>query len=122
MKTIRISDEVWKAFEKHGKFGETPDDVLRRVLGVSQNKKRAGSKWNKVATDRMVARVDNGELSIKFHSGPSKRWHLPSKDDKTGIRKVRDDAVKFAAGVGAAFGQLQAVKKALTDAGYYVAK
>ncbi|SRR6266700_3748844 len=32
MKTIRISEEVWAAMAVRGKFGETPDDVLRRVL------------------------------------------------------------------------------------------
>lgn len=120
MKTIRISDEVWKAFEKHGKFGETPDDVLRRVFEISRHKKRSGSTWNKVATNRMIARAENGELSIKFASGSSKRWALPSKDDKAGIRKVRDEAVKFAEGVGASSGQLYAVMKALTEAGYHL--
>ena len=122
MKTIRISDEVWRAFEKQGKFGETPDDVLRRVFGVSRNKKRTGSTWTKVATNRMVARVADRELSVRFKSGDAKRWTLPARDDKVAIRKVRDEAVNFAEGVGAVFGQLQAVKKALTDARYYVAK
>jgi len=70
----------------------------------------------------MVARVEYGELGIKFASGQSKRWSLPSRDDKAAIRKVRDEAVKFAEAAGAVFGQLQAVKKALTDTGYYVAK
>ena len=32
MKTIRISEEVWAAMAVRGKFGETPNDVLRRVL------------------------------------------------------------------------------------------
>jgi len=122
MKTIRISDEVWKAFEKHGKFAETPDDVLRRTFGLNRNKKRAGSTWNKVATNRMVARAENGELSIKFASGSSKRWALPSKDDKAGIRKVRDEAVKFADGAGATSGQRHAVMKTLTEAGYHLAR
>jgi hypothetical protein len=122
MKTIRISDEVWKAIERHGKFGETPDDVLRRAFGLGRNKKRAGSTWNKVATDRMVARAADGELSVRFASGQAKQWALPPRDDKAAIRKVRDEAVKFAEGAGAAFGQLQAVKKTLTDAGYHIAK
>jgi negative regulator of replication initiation len=34
MRTIRISDEVWTAMAKHGKFGETPDDVFRRILKI----------------------------------------------------------------------------------------
>jgi hypothetical protein len=70
----------------------------------------------------MVARVDDGQLNIRFNSGHTKRWALPSRDDKAAIRKVRDEAVKFAEGTGVVFGQLQAVKKALTEAGYYVAK
>ncbi|MBI4192813.1 MAG: hypothetical protein HY525_20050 [Betaproteobacteria bacterium] len=122
MKTIRISDEVWKAIEKHGKFMETPDDVLRRVLGVSQNRKRAGSKWNKVATDRMVARVRNSEMSIGFASGLERRWKLPSRDNKLEIRKVRDEAVRFAKGAKATPGQVNAVFKALTHAGYHLTK
>ena len=122
MKTIRISDEVWKAFEKHGRFAETPDDFLRRAFGLGRNKKRAGSTWKKVATNRMVARAENGELNIRFASGSSKRWALPSKDDKAGIRKVRGEALKFAAGAGASSGQLQAVMKALTEGGYHLTK
>ena len=34
MKTIRISDDVWEAMAEHGKFGETPDDVFRRILKI----------------------------------------------------------------------------------------
>jgi len=35
MKTIRISDEVWAEIAKRGKFGETEDDVLQRIFGIS---------------------------------------------------------------------------------------
>ena len=34
MKTIRISNDVWEAMAEHGKFGETPDDVFRRILKI----------------------------------------------------------------------------------------
>ena len=122
MKTIRISDEVWKAFERHGKFGETPDDVLRRAFGLSGIKKRSGSTWNKIATNRMLARVASGELRIEFASGASRQWALPSKEDKAGIRKVRSDALRFAEGAGATTGQLNAVLKALTEGGYHLTK
>ena len=37
MRTIRISDAVWKAMAEYGKFGETADDVLRRILKVSES-------------------------------------------------------------------------------------
>ncbi len=34
MRNIRISEEVWKEIANRGKFGETEDDVLRRVFGI----------------------------------------------------------------------------------------
>ena len=40
MKTIRISEDVWEAMAKRGKFGETPDDVLRREFGIKEPSKR----------------------------------------------------------------------------------
>jgi negative regulator of replication initiation len=46
MKTIRISDDVWKAMAKHGNFGETPDDVFRRILKIDGNA-RSGEKQRK---------------------------------------------------------------------------
>lgn len=47
MKTIRISDDVWNAMAEHGKFGETPDDVFRRILKIDGNEVRAGEKQRK---------------------------------------------------------------------------
>ena len=35
-KTIRISYPVWEAMVKEGKFGETPDDYLRRKFGLKE--------------------------------------------------------------------------------------
>src|SRR5437870_1414719 len=44
MKTIRISEEVWAAMAFRGKFGETPDDVLRRVLiGDTPGRKKSNA-------------------------------------------------------------------------------
>jgi hypothetical protein len=34
MRTIRISEEVWNEIAKRGKFGETPDDVLKGVFNI----------------------------------------------------------------------------------------
>jgi hypothetical protein len=47
---------------------------------------------------------------------------LPDVTDKKGIRTVRDLAVEFARQNGASIGQENAVKKALTDAGYWLVK
>jgi hypothetical protein len=42
MKTIRIDDEVWAALQKRARaFEDTPNSVLRRVLGIDRlNSKR----------------------------------------------------------------------------------
>ena len=48
MKTIRISDDVWKAMAEHGKFGETPDIVLRRILKIDGNNIDSGTKREKL--------------------------------------------------------------------------
>ena len=39
-----------------------------------------------------------------------------------GIRKIRDEAVYFAKNNGATSGQINAVKKTLTEAGYHITK
>ncbi len=34
MRTIKISEEVWNEIAKRGKFGETEDDVLKRIFNI----------------------------------------------------------------------------------------
>lgn len=120
MKTIRISNEVWNAIAKRGKFGETPDDVLRRVFRI--NSVRKANMHRRVAIRKLSANVVNGMLSVAFTDGPSKKWQLPHKDNKREIRIVRDKALAFAEQQGATEGQLKAVIKAMTNAGFYLMK
>ncbi len=126
MKTIRISDGVWDEIVRRGKFGETSDDVLRRVFGIEQAQDAAESMRNKVrkrfADRKMSARLENGQLVVEFYDGPSGRWTLPPKNDKNGIRAIRDQAVEFAKKNGGTLGQMHAVMKALTDKGYHLTK
>jgi hypothetical protein len=127
MKTIRISQAVWDEIAKLGKFGETPDDVLRRkfnlVPAVSDDdgfRKRAPIDR---AKRRMSARVtDDGYLLIEFLGGQSNKWKLPSKHDKNGIRRVKGLAIEFAQNNEASLGQINAVVKAMTDAEYWTTK
>jgi len=127
MRTIRISEEVWNEIAKEGKFGETPDDVFRRVFkltpvavsDVGFQKKKLIDR----AIRRMSARVtDDGYLLVNFLGGPSNKWKLPSKDDKNGIRGVKKLAVEFAENNKASIGQVNAVIKAMTDAEYWTTK
>lgn len=124
MRTIRISDEVWRAIAKTGKFGETPDDVLRRVFRIrgASGSGSTGGLRQRVATQRMSAKVNGQEFNISFLDGASKVWSLPKRDDKVGIRRVKEAAVQFAKENGASNGQVYAVMKALTEAGYHLTK
>jgi len=71
----------------------------------------------------MSAREEDEQLVIMFEDGASKKWDLPDKTDKDGIRALRDEAVAFALKNGASDpGQTNAVRKALTDAGYHLIK
>lgn len=129
-RTISISTEVWNEIAKRGRFGETPDDVLRRVFKLE--KKRgpdggtvpAGFRTRTcVASRPLSAKVEKGVLRLAFADGPSYRWLLASRADKDIIRQVRRDAVAWAEENGATNpGQTNAVKKALTDARYYLTK
>ncbi len=122
MRTIRISEDVWDEIAKRGEFGETVDDVLRRVFGIEETNRIEPKKRRNLAQDRMSSRVSDGYLVVSFNSGPNKRWILPEKGNREGIRSVRESAVEFAQDHGATLGQRNAVKKALTDAGYYVSR
>ncbi len=122
MRTVRISDDVWEEIAKRGKFGETVDDVLRRVFEIETPSTTSSRRSPRLSQDRMSSRVSSGTLIVSFYSGPNKRWKVPEKGSKADIRRIRDEAVEFAQEHGATLGQMNAVRKALTDAGYYVSR
>jgi hypothetical protein len=124
MRTIRISEEVWQAIAKRGRFGETVDDVLRRELKVDGAiREPLGFRTRqRFAKKKMSARIEDGYLIVEFYGGPSNKWSLPSKTDKITIGSVRKQAVKFAEDNGATDGQVHAVIKAMTDKGYHLTK
>ena len=126
MRTIKISDEVWDVIERNGKFRETEDDVLRRLLNISSN----GTKENvearawkeRRATVRMTQNVQNNELILKFDSGATFRQPLPAKESISEIRRVRDAAIEFVKKNGGTKGQEHAAIRALTSRGYHVTR
>lgn len=128
MRTIRISEGVWNEIANRGKFGETPDDVLRRVFNISPAVVNNDVVFHKKepidrARRRMSARVtDDGYLMVEFLGGQKNKWKLPLKTDKDGIRKVKKLAVEFAENNDASTGQVNAVIKAMTDAEYWTTK
>jgi hypothetical protein len=131
MRTIRISEDVWQAIADRGKFGETEDDVLRRVFELDETtvktrpvgSGRIGRGNRRFAAKRMSRWVRDGQFVIEFEDGARQQWLLPQKDDKDGIRRVRDAAVQWALEQGASDpGQKNDVVKGLTEAGYHVSR
>ena len=139
MRTIEISDAVWNEIAARGKFGEIEDNVLRRVfklpatdetgnesksksISTPANKSTSGARRRSFATKRLSCNVARNQLHVAFQDGEPQSWTLPSTSDKVAIRIVRDKAVKFAQEHGATIGQINAVKKALTDNGYHLTK
>ena len=133
MKSISVSVSVWEAIASRGKFGETEDDVLRRVFGLSGNaaesapraataNRNSNGPRRSFATDKLSSYISGNELRVAFASGASKSWKLPPKSDKAALRSVRDAATSFAESKGATLGQINAVKKTLTDSGYHLLK
>ena len=129
---IRVSGAVWNAIAERGKFGETEDDVLRRVFGLLpqldpeqpvSGKRGTGRRAPRRATKRMSVYVERSRLFVQFADDEKSWWDLPDPTDKRAIRRIRDEAVAFALAHGATDpGQTNAVKKALTDAGYHLTR
>ena len=128
--SINVSQAVWNAIAERGKFGESEDDVLRRVFSLAPNRdaeqstRSEGGAKRRLATKRMSTRVGHGRFVVEFvEDGIREEWELPDKSDKAAIRSVRDEAVAFALQHGATKpGQTNAVRKKLTENGYYLTK
>jgi hypothetical protein len=74
------------------------------------------------ATQKMTTYIARNEFFIEFQDGASASWALPDAKDKTAIKAVLDKAVRFAREHGASMGQMNAVRKKLTDEGYHLTK
>lgn len=143
MRSIQVSEAVWQEIAKRGNFGETEDDVLRRVFDlpptsegipspmpdpkeqqVSSGSGRSARRGRRssYATRRLSSYINGGMLHVEFAGGPRHSWPLPGRNDKVAIRLMRDDAVEFVRRHGATLGQQNAVKKTLTDSGYHLVK
>ena len=134
MRQVKLSEEVWQKIADRGQFGETEDDVLRRVFELPpvaaeerHRRRRGGGRRGRgntrYATQRMSARVEGKQLVIHFEDGASDTWRLPHAHNKPAIRDMLEKALQFALDHGATDpGQTNTVRKALTDAGYHLTK
>jgi hypothetical protein len=138
MRNIRISEEVWQAIAKEGKFGETEDDVLRRKYGLDAilevgsisalgkntptSKRTSFARRRQLAAQKMSSFIARNQIHIEFQDGGSLSLDLPKQQDKVAIRALLDKALLFAREHEASLGQLNAVRKTLTDADYHLTK
>ncbi len=128
MRTIRISEEVWQEIAKRGVFGETPDDVLRRVFELESRANtynRTGTRIKtrsktKRAKNRLSPRFEDNHLILEFANGVSKSFPLPEKSNKDEINNVTYDVMQFVQENGGTPWQINAGRKALTDARYHI--
>jgi len=74
------------------------------------------------AAQKMTTYIAQNQFFIEFQDGASASWALPDAKDKTAIKAVLDKAVRFAREHGASMGQMNAVRKKLTDEGYHLTK
>jgi len=70
----------------------------------------------------MSSKIQNDKLIVSFQNGPSMNWNLPDKKDKETLRHIRKAAVKFVYDNMGTYGQVEAVKKTFTQAGYYLTR
>lgn len=129
MRSIRVSEDVWAAIAERGKFGETEDDVLRRVFdlppaNMGENIPRMppsprGRGSTRDKNDKERHWHEGGRYFVKI-GGHADSWVLPDRSDKPAIRIVKAKAADFGREHGARQGQSNAIQKGLTDEGYYV--
>ena len=138
MRTIRISEEVWQAIASRGKFGETEDDVLRRVFeipistviegGTMTTNSRVRTYRNSsgrrriFADKRMTPYIAGNMLHIEFEDGPRSNWPLPEPNNKAGVSSVTQNAISWAKSHGATLGQINYIRKTLNGHGLHITK
>jgi hypothetical protein len=132
LRSVQVSEEVYEVIAENGKFGESVDDVLRRLLGVpdgpAQSKpftvtprRRASRTRPRLSERTLSSRVEGGQLLLAVE-GEEISWDLPARHEIERIRTITYEALDWAEERGATIGQLKAVRKALSEAGYFIGK
>ena len=74
------------------------------------------------STIRLTTNVQDNKLLVHFADGTRRTWDLPLREDKAAIRTIRTEAIEFAHDHGSTPGQENAIRKALTSAGYHLTR
>jgi predicted CopG family antitoxin len=137
-RTVSISDEVYGHVADRGRFGESFDEALRRLLHVrdeaimtaaAATPPRPGQRISthvkgvrgpNLSTRRLSpCLIRDGVLILGWDGVEELRLRLPDKTNRKGIEAVVGEAKRWATPAGASHGQLNAIDKTLSDGGYY---
>jgi hypothetical protein len=98
---------------------ETGTSPTERTRAHAEAGTGGRTRWS---TIRLTTKVDDNKLVVQFADGTARTWELPPREDKAAIRSVRAAAVQFAHEHGTTPGQENAIRKALTSAGYHLTR
>jgi hypothetical protein len=70
----------------------------------------------------MTSYINRNQLNVEFANGASSSWTLPNQSDKKAIRTILEKAITFAKENKASLGQINAIRKTLTDNDYHLTK
>ncbi len=128
MKTIQVTDELWNEIasliaadilKQAARPIEAAEEYDREMSSSIQP--RHFTRGPRVAERQQSLRVLNNKLEVSYpEDGILQTWNLPSKSDREAIREVLNEALAFGESNGASEGQLKAIRKALTENGYYL--
>jgi len=143
----KLDDMLWRPttneedlndIAKRGNFGEKKNDDPMRMFelpasSVTRNEtmkerkkistpSRAKYIRQPFARQKMTPYISRNQFHIEFQDGGSRSWTLPDPKDKAGIREILYKAIAFAKEHRASRGQINAVRKKLTDEGYHLTK
>src|SRR4051812_32304006 len=116
-RTVSISQDVYEFVAHRGRFGESFDDVVRRLLKVGTSatdgpvdgRQPTHVSRGRLSTRTVSPRVADGLLEVSVEGTGSRRWTLPDASDSHEIRRVTHEALAWAGEAGATEGQLKAI-------------
>jgi 5-methylcytosine-specific restriction endonuclease McrA len=116
-----------KTVQENGQLSHRSCNAIKNAtIFPDASEREAGSKpgrQNRIAERRLGWQITGREVSFRFSDDPWESWELPAnKEDKQEVRRIRQEALDFGRANGATPGQLSAIEKVFSDAGYYLTR
>lgn len=137
--TISIPENLFLKLEKNAKFGESPSEVIERLI---QNESLPEGEFSKSTDNLSKTRetedshppvrifskeIIKSEMGYEFiitcgYDGKSIKLLLPDSSNKYRIKEITDKVQEFVKTHGGTVGQINAARKKLTENGYRITK